>query len=210
MDNIKTVLLITGGSILLVMLMIFGLSRMSTGQEVGSTKLDETILLDGAKLSTSSGEVKVTVVNFSDMECPACRSAHEIIGELERTEGVRYVLRYFPLPIHKNAVISAKSVEAARQMGMGWEMVNLLFEKQPEWSAERDTEERLRSYAVELGLNEEEFWQRVNSDETGQVVATDNALASRLQLSGTPTIYINGEQTAPQFVMGRVKELLAR
>lgn len=210
MDNIKTILLIVGGCCLLVFLMIFGLSKLSTGQTAGSTAVDESVLEAGATMATESGTVKVNVVNFSDMECPACKAAHAIIGDLEHTKGVHYVMRFFPLSIHPHAVIGAQVVEAARQMGKGWEMTDLLFEKQEEWSSSADLEATFKGYAKSLGLDENEFWQRANSNETAQVVANDRALAERLQLSGTPTIYVNGEQTAPQFVMDKVKQLLSQ
>src|SRR3989339_1147501 len=143
MNNLKTVLAIVGGSVLIVLLMIIGLSKMAVGGET-ETNVDEAILLDGAKLvtpqatqaggqATQSGEVKVTVVNFSCMQCPACKSAHSYLNVLENMPGVRYVIRHFPLSSHAYSVHGAKAVEAARQLGKGWEMLNLLFEKQGEW-----------------------------------------------------------------------------
>ena len=212
MNDLKTVLLIVGGSIVLVLLMIFGLSKMSGDSGSAGVKVEESVLLEGALLSTQSGEVRVTVVNFSDMQCPACKAAHGILKELERKDGVRYVIRHFPLMGHKYATNGAKAVEAARQMGKGWEMMNLLFEEQEKWSAvsPREIDTKLVTYAVDLGLAKSEFETRFKSDETAQVVANDKALGDRLRLSGTPTVYVNGEQVSPSFVMGKIDELISQ
>jgi len=112
--------------------------------------------------------------------------------------------------MHKNAAISARAVEAARQMGKGWEMVDLLFGKQEEWSAEKDMEARLVGFARELGLDETMFKEKLNSSETSTTVQTDINLGDQLRLSGTPTVFVNGEQISPDFVVAKVEELLKK
>lgn len=211
MNDLKTVLLIVGGSIVLVLLMIFGLTKMAgnSGNEVGVI-VDENVLSDGALLSTQSGEVKVTVVNFSDMQCPACKAADGVLEGLVGKEGVRYVIRHYPLMGHRYSTNGARAVEAARQMGKGWEMMDLLFEKQEEWSgvSPKEIDARMIDYATDLGLEKTDFEERSKSDDTAQAVNTDKALGDRLRLSGTPTVYVNGEQVSPDFVLGRVDELI--
>jgi protein-disulfide isomerase len=117
MNDWKLILKVILGSTVLLLVIIFGLSKM-TG--IGTTlTVDQNILLNGAKLVKENGETKVTVVNFSDMECPACKRAHELTSGLASLAGVRVVFRHYPLQIHKNALMTAKAVEAARQMGKG-------------------------------------------------------------------------------------------
>ncbi len=204
MKDLKMVLGVVGVCVVLVGLMIFGLSKMSGEGAV----VDENKLADGALMATRSGEVKVRVVNFSDMECPACKAAHGVIGGLRKTEGVEFVFRHYPLRIHKHAVISAKAVEAARQMGKGWEMMDLLFEKQEEWTGVSDIEKKLEGYAVSLGLDSKDFMVRIASSQTDQAVAADRQLAESMSLGGTPTIFVNGVMVSPQFVMEKVREAL--
>jgi protein-disulfide isomerase len=206
MNDWKLILKVVLGSAILMGVVIFGLSKMAgTGT---SLTVNQSLLLDGAKLIKENGETKVTVVNFSDMECPACRRAHLLTTSLNSTPGVKMVLRYFPLGIHKYGLISAKAAEAARVMGKGWEMVDLLFSKQDEWSAESKIEDKLVEYAKSLGLDETTFRGKLNSTEVAAAVQQDINLGDGLRLSGTPTIYVNGEQVAPDFVVAKVNELL--
>jgi protein-disulfide isomerase len=185
---------------------IFGLSKMAGSGN--SLSVDQGLLLGGAKLIRENGETKVTVVNFSDMECPACKRAHELLTSLNNLTGVKMVFRYFPLGIHKYGLISAKAVEAARVMGKGWEMVDLLFAKQDEWVSETKIEDKLTEYAKSLGLDETTFRSKLTSTEVAAAVEEDVALGDSLKLPGTPTVYVNGEQVAVDFVVAKVNELL--
>ncbi len=214
MNDIKNTLLIIGGSVVVVLAIIFGLSRIGdVGKSV--TSADQQELVNGARfikenLSTSSGQVVVTVVTFADIQCPACKAAKEVLKTLETMSGVRYVVRHFPLPasLHKYSVISAKAVEAARVLGKGWEMMDLMFEKQSEWSDDPKPEKRFIEYARDLGLDEKKFEETMNSSEVSNFLQEDVLLANKLRLSGTPSVFVNGELTAVPFVMDKVKELL--
>ena len=189
-----------------MMVVIFGLSKMAGSST--ALKADVNVLLNGAKLIKENGETKVTVVNFSDMECPACKAAHEQLAELMTLPGVKVVFRHYPLSIHPNAVIAARSVEAARQLDKGWEMVDLLYNKQDEWTGDTNVETRLIGYATSLGLDGNVFKMDLESATTAAVVQQDVDLGNSLQLTGTPTIYVNGEQVGAEFVLAKVKDLL--
>ncbi len=202
----KLVLKVILGSVALMMVVIFGLSKM--GGTTTSLTTDISQLLNGATLIKENGETKVTVVNFSDMECPACKRAHELMNSLNSTPGVKMVFRHFPLGIHKNAPITARAVETARVMGKGWEMIDLLFSKQDEWSTDSKIEDKLVEYAKTLGLDEKIFKDSLNSASVSAAVQQDINLGDSLKLSGTPTVYVNGEQVAADFVVAKVTELL--
>lgn len=202
----KLVFKVILGSIVLVMIVIYGLSKM-TGSG-NSLVVDENILINGAQLIKENGNTKVTVVNFSDMECPACKRAHELITSLGNASGVKMVFRHFPLSIHKYAPITARAVEIARMMGKGWEMIDLLFAKQEEWSGVLKIEDKLVEYAKSLGLDEKIFLEKLNSTEVATNVQQDVNLGDSLKLSGTPTIFVNGEQVAADFVVAKVNGLL--
>lgn len=206
MEDWKLILKVVLGSVVLIMVIIFGLSRMSSTNT--ALKTDQDILLNGAKLVKENGETKVTVVSFSDMECPACKQAHELTKSLYDTPGVKMVFRQFPLKMHKYSSIAANAVDAAYEMGKGLEMIDLLFSKQNEWSSDPNIEIKMVEYAKLLGLNEVDFQSRLNSASTLAAVKADIALGDRLQLLGTPTFFVNGEQVAASFVTSRVMELL--
>lgn len=205
-DDWKLILKVIVGSVVLLMVVIFGLSRMAGSST--ALKADINVLLNGAKLIKENGVTKVTVVNFSDMECPACKAAHEQTAELMTLPGVEIVFRHYPLSIHPNAVIAARSVEAARQMGKGWEMVDLLYSKQDEWATDANVGNKLIDYAKSLGLDENIFKTDLESTGTAAIVQQDVDLGNSLQLTGTPTIYVNGEQVGAEFVVAKVKDLL--
>ncbi len=194
------------GSTLLVLAAIWGLAKMAGGGT--ALTIDQNTLLDGARLVKENGETEVTVVNFSDMECPACKRAHELTNSLYNTPGVKVVFRHFPLSIHRYASMTASAVEAARQKGKGWEMIDLLYSKQKEWSAEPKIEEKLTEYAVSLGLDGKTFRKDLNSASVSAAVQEDIKVGDNLKLSGTPTIFVNGEQVAADFVVDKVNELL--
>ncbi|OGD84090.1 hypothetical protein A2572_03100 [Candidatus Collierbacteria bacterium RIFOXYD1_FULL_40_9] len=212
MTDLKNTLLIIGGSIVVVLAVIFGLTRMSGTSTTSITSVDQQQLVDGARFVRDNGETKVSVVTFADIQCPSCKAAKESLKELETMPGVKYVVRHFPLPpnIHKHSLISAKAVEAGRVMGKGWEMMNLMFDKQTEWSGINKPERQFVEYAKSLGLDELKFEEAMNSNEVAVLVQTDASLANRLQLSGTPTIFVNGELVGAPFVMEKVKGILAK
>ena len=83
-----------------------------------------------------------------------------------------------------------------------------MFDKQAEWADLGNPDEKFVAYAKELGLDEKIFEEKYKSKETDEPVGVDSSLGNRLKLSGTPTFFVNGEQVATSFVIGRVKELL--
>lgn len=200
---------ITLGCVALLFLAIWGLTKMG-GQNGGGLKADQQELLSGARYIKENGETKVTVVTFSDMQCPACKTADAKNKELFNMPGVRVVMRHFPLPtnVHKYSQVSARVAETANLMSKGWEMISILFEKQEEWSVAKDPKVNFLEYAKSLGLDEKVFAEKMESKEVYENVAKDEALAQKLQLSGTPTIFVNGEQVGEPFVVEKVKQLL--
>ncbi|OGD71629.1 hypothetical protein A3A84_03085 [Candidatus Collierbacteria bacterium RIFCSPLOWO2_01_FULL_50_23] len=209
MENWKMMVAVFAGSIFLVVLMAIGLSKISSNG-TGTIKVTTEELISGARWVKTTGEPKVTVVGFSDIQCPACKAAEPIATELRKTDGVRFVYRHFPLTtIHKNAWKGARALEAARLMDKGWEMVALMFEKQEEWANEGNPDELFIGYAKSLSLDENEFGKKMMSDETDKAVGEDSSLGSRLQLSGTPTFFVNGEQVGSPYILDKVKSLLS-
>ena len=215
MENWRSILLVFGGSVLLVVLMAIGLSKVSGGG-AGTIKVSVEELVNGARwvvttptASQSGGQARVTVVEFSDIQCPACKATEPIAVELRKTAGVKFVYRHFPLiTVHKNAWKGARALEAARLLGKGWEMMGVMFDKQTEWSDLGSPEDTFAKYAVGLGLDEKAFNDKQKGDETDKLVGEDSSFGNRLKLSGTPTFFVNGEQVGSAYVLDKVKSLL--
>ncbi len=204
----RTILGVFGVSVVLVILMAIGLSKLSSDGG-GILKVPVEQLTGGARWEVVTGEPKVTVVAFTDIQCPACKAAEPIAIQLRSMAGVRFVHRHFPLAtVHPNAWKGARALEAARLLGKGWEMMELLFEKQDEWKGISNPDEQFISYGGSLGLDKASFEQQYKSEETDKWVGEDATLGNSLKLSGTPTIFVNGEQVATSFVLDKVKELL--
>ena len=113
------------------------------GVDAFSTLIDEGKETDYSYQQEESDRVwgsetaKVTLIEYADFQCPACATYYPIVKELKEKypEDLRVVFRHFPLiTIHKNAFPSAIAAEAAQEQGKFWEMHDILFEKQGEWS----------------------------------------------------------------------------
>jgi protein-disulfide isomerase len=142
----------------------------------------------------------VTLEEFGDFECPPCGLLHPELKEIEKEFGdrLRVIFREFPLAQrHKHAYDAARAAEAAALQGKFWEMHNLLYTKQEEWTLVPDARSLFLTYARSLGLDEDRF----SRDMVGQLASTRVALDMRrgqsLDVIGTPTVFINGRQLGP-------------
>ncbi len=154
------------------------------------------------------GTGSVTLVEFSDFQCPACLAVQAPLKELlKKYEGkVEFVYRHFPLTtIHKNAMMASYAAETAGLEGKFFEMHDKLFEKQNEWSSLPDPKEKFAEYAVSLGLDKDKFLSGIESQTIKDSVNVDLLAATRYRLTGTPTFFVNGVQTD----FGKIDEKVA-
>ncbi len=134
---------------------------------------------------------KITLVEFSDLQCPYCvrfydNTFPEIVKHYVDTGMVRYVAREFPLTsIHKEASRASQAALCAGDQGKYWEMRGKVF-------ANRDSlsEEALTEYAVESGLELDAWRACLESDRYAQKVQTDMKAAARLGINGTPSFVL--------------------
>jgi protein-disulfide isomerase len=130
----------------------------------------------------------VTVIEFSDFQCPFCARALPSVKELESNRSVRVVWKHLPLSMHPNAMPAALAAEAAREQGKFWEMHDRLFASQA--SLDEATFLRL---ARELGLDVKRFERDMRSERLRVRVQEDQAAAAAAGVNGTPTFVVNGE-----------------
>ena len=132
----------------------------------------------------------VTLVAFSDYQCPFCSRIEPTLKQLEKKYGnrLRMVFRDFPLPqIHPNAVKSAEAAECARDQGKFWEMHDKLFSNQQALSPPD-----LKKSAADLGLDATKFVECLDSGAKAAEWQKDLRDGQRYGVSGTPTVFING------------------
>jgi protein-disulfide isomerase len=152
---------------------------------------------------------KLSIVEFSDFECPYCGAAHPMLsGLLAEFKGqVNLVFKNFPLEGHKNSVPAARAAVAAQLQGKFWEMADALFEHQRELSPEK-----IRALAEEIGLDMQRFDSDMSSEAVQKRVERDKKEGSSLGVQGTPSLFVNGRPyKEPLQSLGKyLKEELAR
>lgn len=150
--------------------------------------------LDNIKGNKNS---KVIVTEYSDFQCPACRTYYPVMREVttEFKDEALFIYRHFPLTsIHQNAEFAARAAEAAGKQGKFWEMHDLLFEKQNEWASAVNVKSFFESYAELISISAEQFKSDFASSEVRDLVKAQRTHAIQSGLKGTPTFFINDKQ----------------
>lgn len=152
-----------------------------------------TIPVDNSPVK-GNPEAKVTIVEFSDFQCPYSQRFHPAVAETLKSypQDVKYILKNFPLQFHPNARPAAKAALAAREQGKYWEMTELLFAHGKELS-----EGKYKELAGQLGLDVKKFMKdyQEKDAEWERLITEDMATAAKIDVRGTPTFYINGKKT---------------
>ncbi|MCX6734697.1 MAG: thioredoxin domain-containing protein [Candidatus Peregrinibacteria bacterium] len=147
---------------------------------------------------------KVTLVEYSDFQCPACRAWEPEIANIMSEFGthIRLVYREFPLgaPLHPNSQMGAQAAEAAGIQGKFWEMHDLLFQNQSIWAPQGPdaVQSTLADYAKQLGLNMDQFNKDLNSDKVVKLVTEDKDSGTASGVNSTPTFFLNNKEIKPQ------------
>ncbi len=139
-------------------------------------------------------DAKVTIVEWSDFQCPFCGRVIDTLHQVEKSYGsdVRFVFKQNPLPMHPNAPYAAKAAIAAQRQGKFWQMHDRLFEANVSHQPDALAQSKVDEMAREIGLDMERYQRDVNAPETQAQIAADQAQASKLGANGTPHFFING------------------
>lgn len=131
---------------------------------------------------------QVTIYEFSDFQCPHCKTAAPYLKKIvdESNGKVKLVFKQYPLPMHPKAREAAKAAVAAHRQGKFWEMHDLLFKNQ-----DRLQSASFEDYAKKLGLDMERFKADVASKETTAKIEADIAEGKAAGVDSTPKIYVN-------------------
>jgi len=139
----------------------------------------------------SKGEAKapITIVEFSDFECPYCSKAEESVKQVMKEYGgkVRLVYRDFPLPFHPNAQKAAEAAHCAGDQGKYWEMHEKLFANQKALAVSD-----LKGHAKELGLDGGKFEKCLDGGDKVKIVEASKQAGSAVGVTGTPAFFVNG------------------
>ncbi len=175
---------------LVALLAMFGNGGPGTGS---GTSLGVAVSTDDN--AKGANDPRVTIVEYSDFQCPGCASTYPIIKQLVESfsEDVSLVYRHYPLrQIHSNAQLAGQAAEAAGMQGKFWDMHDVLFNTQSQWTNEADATEFFTKLAESIGLDLAQFATDLTSTEAVSLVNEDADDAARLRLPGTPSFFVNG------------------
>lgn len=194
--NLKISLAIVATVAVVVAVLVLVARPGETPAATGAAPASVLVRPDSHRLSIAP-DGKVTVVEFLDLECEACGAAFPGVERLRAEYGdrVTFVMRYFPIPSHRNAELAARAVEAAGQQGKLEPMYRTMYENQPRWGdqqvSHRDT---FLGFARQLGLDMTKFGTALDHPATTDRVLKDRADGTTLGVKGTPTFFVNGVQ----------------
>ena len=139
----------------------------------------------------------VKLVSYGDFQCPAC-GVYESVTKVVRekyADQMSYQSRNYPLvEIHMNAMYASRVAEAASKQGKYWEMHELLYDKQGEWSEQSSPVDTIEGYATSTGLNLEQLRTDLASQQVLDTIQADISEGKRAGVTGTPTFILNGQK----------------
>ena len=203
LEENKNILWLVGG--ILIVTIVFGVAMVkntpsnNNSTEDGNYRTVETEIKE-SEPSKGVEDAKVTLIEYADFQCPACKSYKPLVEQLQKQfpDQLEVVFRDFPLTqIHQNAMVAAQAAEAARLQGEFWTMHDKLFENQNEWKSLPDPKNQFVTYAEEIGLDTEQFEQDYDSSKVKDEVRSDLSSANDLNLQGTPSFILNGKVIRP-------------
>lgn len=184
-------------SVLIIILGVFFVSKTSNPPSVNKEETKNILTVRNDDWVKGPAEATITLIEYLDFECEACRAYYPTVKQLkeEYKDNIRFVVRYFPLPGHKNSMTSALAVEAAGKQGKFWEMHDVLYENQKDWGEKAVSDPGVfEAYAKQIGLDMDKYKNDVNNNELKERINRDKNSGITLGVQGTPTFFINGER----------------
>ena len=178
----------------ITILIFIGIVVISQKRPSGGPSLKEVSkegLLSEHTYTRGNPDASVTLVEFSDFECPFCKAVLPMLDDLAKLypNQLKIALRHFPLPQHRFAGKAAEGAQIAGSMGKYWEYVDILFENQ-----EKLDVPNLILYAQKIGLDPEKFKTMLEGGSTSSQVASDVEYGRGIGINSTPTFYLNGKK----------------
>ena len=175
-------------------------------------KYKPVITLAAPRLEVANGDLEgrgpagapITIVAFSDYECPYCKRAEETVEQVIAAypDKIRYYHRDFPLEFHANARPAAEAARCANAQGKFWPYRTALF------ASQNLTEERLKSIADETGVDRAKFDECLASDQFASAIDKDMADGQGVGVNGTPAFFVNGRLLSGAQPLEAFKEII--
>ena len=159
---------------------------------------------DGGRTARGKAGAPVTIIEFSDYECPYCKRAFGTVEQVLKTYGdkIRFVHRDYPLPFHENARPAAEAALCANAQGKFWEYQDKLF------PSEDLSETKLKSLAKDVGLDGAKFDECLAKKPNSATIEKDMADGTEAGVNGTPAFFINGRMLSGAQPFEKFKEII--
>lgn len=191
---------------------VFGMNiyqrRVQNAQESKVSQNERRLVRAHAPV-TGPKDARVTIVEFFDPACETCRAFYPIVKDLMRQypNDVRLVVRY--APFHQGSDQIVRLLEASKRQGKYWEVMEMLLAAQPSW-ADHGKPNLEAAYAVarQVGLNIDHALVDAKADEVSAVLKQDTDDLVALEVTKTPTFFVNG-RALPSFGVDQLNRLVA-
>ena len=208
-QRLLTILLITGGALVIAGLLIAPSLRNSLAPvgEIVQITPEARPMVDGAALGDPNAPVLIEV--FEDFQCPACRTYSSdieplVVENYVATGKARYVFRHYPFlddrSTTKESDQAANASMCAAEQGKFWEYHDFLFANWNSENAGAYSDKRLVAFAEALGLDMDNFNACFNQNRYKDDIQRDFAEGTQKGVTGTPSVYVNGQIIRPGFV----------
>lgn len=184
-------------TIVVILVALFGYYFFASSDATSSTVAGEQIVVSATDHVRGAKDGKVTLVEFGDFQCPACGAFEPVVRQVlaDNKDTLKIVYKHFPLTqIHRNALPAAKATEAASLQGKFWEMHDILYDKQEEWSGALNSRDYFLTYATTIGLDTKKFLADYDNPSVEEKILAEFREGVKLGIQGTPTFFVNGKQ----------------
>lgn len=190
-----------GGVFVVLALVAWGMIRLSSDVVLPTKDGSLTVPVSQLDHETGPENAKITLVEYSDFQCPACAAFYPIVKQLleepELKDTIRFAYRSFPLTaIHKNAQLAAQAAESAAMQGKFWQFHDRLFEQQQSWAGLSETGARgvFLEHANAERLDVEKFKRDIDSSAVISRVKEQVASGVSAGVNSTPSFFVNGKK----------------
>jgi protein-disulfide isomerase len=180
--------------VVLAVVVLYFFTGAAATEESTAAPVSSTDITFGPK------DAPVTVIEYSDFQCPFCAEYAKWMTQLRATYGdrVQFAFRNYPLATHEWATFAAKVAYAAFLQDKFWEMHDLLYERQDEWSTASDPRALFDSYAESLDLDMDQFHADADAQTTTDFIKKQAAEGKRAGVSHTPWFVVDGKSVLPR------------
>ncbi len=169
-------------------------------------KMDVQVDVGGAPVTTTKN-TKVTIVEFSDFQCPFCSRAADIVTEIKKKYGnkVKVAFRHFPLPMHKEARPTSEASMCVNEQSTDkfWKFHDLAFKNQ-----DKLDNASLESYAKQAGADVKKFKDCFEAKKFAGQVQQDMEYGEKIGVRSTPTFFVNGQLVSGAVPIEQFAELI--